>query len=302
MGVHDFLETFAELPVMHWEECTAEDAETAAWWVTNEYAPERFAPTLDQLLERAGPDGPAALIVGDWGAAHQEPLPVEVLTSRAARLGGLRGLFIGEMTSEQCEISWIRQGDITPLLTAFPELEYLWVRGATGLELSPTRHENLRDLVLQSGGLPAAVVRAIGASDLPGLEGLELWLGAAQYGGDTRPDDLAPILSGTSLPALTWLGLCNAERADEIAAAVAVAPVVARLKVLDLSMGTLGDVGGAALLAGRSLDHLDRLDLSHHYLSPEVARRFVDELPTVTVDVSEEQTEEERGRYPAVAE
>ncbi|GAA3368387.1 hypothetical protein GCM10020367_06520 [Streptomyces sannanensis] len=65
---------------------------------------------------------------------------------------------------------------------------------------------------------------------------------------------------------------------DEIAAAVAEAPVVAQLRSLALSMGTLSDTGAAALLSGRSLIHLKWLDLRHHYLSAAMMRRLRDAL------------------------
>ncbi|WP_433789878.1 hypothetical protein [Actinoplanes sp. CA-252034] len=146
------------------------------------------------------------------------------------------------------------------------------------------------------------MVRAVAASDLPNLTRLELWLGVNEYGGDARADDLAPILAGRSLPALTYLGLRNAEIAEEVATAVAAAPVVARLTDLDLSMGVLGDTGAETLLAGQPLTHLRRLDLSHHFMSTEMAQRMIDELPGVEVDVSDPQQEEEWGRYTAVAE
>nr|BFE70626.1 hypothetical protein GCM10020092_039270 [Actinoplanes digitatis] len=146
------------------------------------------------------------------------------------------------------------------------------------------------------------MVRAVGACDLPNLTHLELWLGVDQYGGDARGDDLAPILAGRSLPALTHLGLRNAEIADEVAAAVAAAPVVARLTGLDLSLGVLGDAGAESLLTGQPLTHLKTLDLSHHFMSPEIAQRLVDELPGVAVDVSDKQSEERWGRFTAVAE
>lgn len=50
------------------------------------------------------------------------------------------------------------------------------------------------------------------------------------------------------------------------------------LTELDLSMGTLGDEGAAALLAGRPLPHLSRLDLHHHYLSGVADSRKIDRL------------------------
>src|SRR5262249_16624377 len=115
-------------------------------------------------------------------------------------------------------------------------------------------------------------------------------------------DDLAPILAGRSLPALTWLGLCNAEIADQIAAAVAAAPVVGRLRVLDLSMGTLSDAGVEALLAGQPLTHLEYLVLRHNVVWARMGERLAGELPGVTVDLSGWKSDEEFGRYTAVSE
>jgi len=304
--IHDYLTTFAGLPVVASAEKEAPaDPAAVAWRIEVEdfeADPAEFEAAFGQLLERTGPAGPTALIIGQWGSAYDTAFPTDLLVRNAARLGRLRALFIGEMSSEECEISWIQQGDITGVLEAFPALERLWVRGAEGLALTPLRHQGLRELVLQSGGLPATVIRAIGACDLPNLTRLELWLGVDQYGGDARADDLAPILAGRSLPALTHLGLRNAEIADEVAAAVAAAPVVARLAELDLSLGVLGDAGAESLLAGQPLTHLKSLDLSHHFMSPELAQRLVDELPGVAVDVSDRQREEEWGRYTAVSE
>jgi hypothetical protein len=302
LGVYDFVDTFAGLPVVRWDEGNPDDPSAVAWSLSSDYGSQKIPSVVEELFGRTGPGGPTALIIQDWGDPQASPFPLEVLTADPGRFRNLRALFLGEMTGDQCEISWIKQDDITPLLTAFPELTHLWVRGADGLGLTPVRHENLRQLVLQSGGLPASVVRAVAACDLPALEHLELWLGVDEYGGDAVADDLAPILSGRSLPSLKSLGLRNAEIADEIAAAVAAAPVVARLNVLDLSMGALSDTGAEALLTGQPLTHLLRLDLSHHFMSPELAQRFVEELPTVVVDVSEEQQEEEWGRYTAVSE
>lgn len=296
------MRTFAGLPVQYWEDRAPEDPAAVAWWISNEVAGGSLTSVFEEMMKLAGPAGPTALMVGDWGDTNTTAFPVDLLTGNVDRLGGLRALFIADVESEQCEISWIQHGDITPVLASFPNLERLWVRGSDGLVLKPVRHENLRELVLQSGGLPAPVVRAVGESDLPALEHLELWLGVEEYGGGSGVDDLAPILSGRSLPALKRLGLCNAENADEIAAALASAPVLARLTALDLSMGTLGDAGAEALVAGQPLTHLEHLVLHHHFMSPEVSQRLVDDLPGVTVDVDDRQDEEEWGRYTAVDE
>ncbi len=155
---------------------------------------------------------------------------------------------------------------------------------------------------------PAQVVQAVGECDFPELEHLELWLGTSEYGGDADPDDLAAILSGARLPALRYLGLRDSEIADDVAAALASAPVVARLTELDLSLGVLSDTGVAALLTGQPLTHLERLDLSHHFVTDAMADRLRAELPGVEIDLSDRQRPDEdeddefRGRFVAVGE
>ncbi|MFD0889802.1 leucine-rich repeat domain-containing protein, partial [Streptosporangium algeriense] len=162
----------------------------------------------------------SALIVGNWGEPYEDDSSriVGLLTEHAGRFPALRSLFLGAMSYEECEISWIQQSDVTPLLTAFPLLERLEVRGGEGLLFPPVRHGNLRVLRFETGGLPASVVRGVGDSDLPALEYLELWLGVRNYGGDATVADLGAILSGERLPALRHLGLQDSEIQDEIAA------------------------------------------------------------------------------------
>nr|WP_269327271.1 STM4015 family protein [Kineosporia mesophila] len=252
-----------------------------------------FESGLDEVLDRTGTGGPATLVLGSWGEPYESTVPLQLLIDRAGRMGGLRSLFVGDIVMEEAEISWIEQDDYTPLLAAFPQLERLWIRGGTGLTIQPLSHGALVELVVQAGGTPPEFVRAISRSELPQLEHLELWLGTEDYAGGATVADLELILSGQVFATMTRLGLRNAENADEVAAAVATAPVVARLKELDLSLGTLGDVGAQALLAGQSLTHLDRLDLQHHFMSAEMAWRVVEALAPTQVDVSDVQTEDE---------
>jgi hypothetical protein len=309
IGTH--ISEFAGLPVTEFDpdgELPADPA-AVAWRIEApdfESPPEELGQLAAQLVDRVPAGAVRALVVGEWGSAYETPPPLDLLVSLAPKLPGLRALFLGEMIGEQCEISWIHHDDITPLLAAYPALEVLRVRGADGLQLSPVRHEHLRELAFESGGLPGHVVRAVGDSDLPALTDLELWLGVSQYGGDATPEDLAPILSGARLPRLRHLALCNAEIADQVAAVVAAAPVVAGLESLDLSKGIMTDTGAEALLAGQPLTHLRRLDLHHHFLSGAMASRLRAELSGVDVDLSDEQQAEEDGddvwRYTAVSE
>ena len=208
------------------------------------------------------------------------------------------------MTFEECEISWINQADVGPLLAAYPGLEHLRVRGGMGLGFGMDRHDGLRTLILESGGLPAGVVRQVAAAELPRLAHLELWTGDDGYGGDTTVADLAPILAGERLPALRHLGLRNCQIADEVAAALAHAPVLGRLETLDLSLGNLGDEGAVALLEGGNLGGLRRLDIHHHYVSDEA----LDGLKALGLDLGDgdgqgDADESDRSiRYIAVSE
>lgn len=307
-SVRGRIRSFAGLPVEYpgaWRE-TAPDPEAVAWCIDADAGgidPERFADGLAETLDTIGAVEVRALLVGDWGEPHRRPAPVRALVAAAGRLVNLRALYLGAMSGEQCEISWIRHTDVTPLLTAYPRLETLRVRGSDGLALTPVRHEALRELVFESGGLPGSVVRAVGGCDLPALERLELWLGVDEYGGDATVEDLAGILGGARLPRLRYLGLRDARIADALAVALAGAPIVARLDELDLSLGALSDAGAEALLAGQPLTHLRRLSLSHHFLSGEMIGRLVTELPGVDVDVSNPQLGADVDeRYVAVAE
>ncbi|MGK5444473.1 STM4015 family protein [Micromonospora sp. URMC 105] len=309
--IHSHASSFAGLPVVPFTPgmTLPEDPSAVAWRLEVEdfdAEPEEFADLVRALHDEVPAEAVRALVVGEWGEAYERALPVDLLVEAAAQWTGLRAVFLADLVSEQCEISWLNHGDITPLLAAYPSLEVLRVRGAQGLRLDPVRHTGLRELVVESGGLPGAVSRAVGECELPALARLDLWLGRAEYGGDSTVADLAPVLAGDNLPALRHLALCNAEIADAVAVAVATAPVVPRLEVLDLSMGVLTDEGAEALLAGRPLTHLRRLDLHHHYLSEQCRERVVAALPGVRVDVSDPQTAEEyRGRhyrYTAVGE
>lgn len=182
------------------------------------------------------------------------------------------------------------------------------MRGGTGLRFPPLKHESLRALVIESGGLPAEVIRGVLDSELPALDRLELWLGVSAYGGDATVADLQPLLSGTRFPGLLHLGLRNSELQNEIATAIASAPVVAQLRTLDLSSGTMGDEGAAALLEGQPLTHLDAVDLHHHFLTEPMERRVREALEPhgVRVDLSDRNTpwgdRGVEGRYTTVAE
>ncbi|GAB4588893.1 STM4015 family protein [Nocardia sp. IFM 10818] len=264
----------------------------------------RFLVAVDSTRVRA-------IIVGMWNEVHDNGPEevIEAITAAPDRFPALRALFLGDITFDECEISWINQGSVTPLLEAFPALEEFGVRGGQNLEFDAIEHARLRKLTVQTGGLPGEVARDIADSDLPALTHLDLWLGTSEYGGDTEIADLAQIFAGARLPKLRYLGLRNSEIQDEICAELAAAPVVARLEALDVSMGVLTDDGAAALLAGQPLWHLKTLDMHHNYLSEAMRARLREtlepagvELNLDTGDAEEDEDEDQVWRFVAVGE
>jgi hypothetical protein len=282
MAIDEHTTHFAGKAVVDWMPGTGiTDPENSCYRVTldwdaaeqGEVWTDRFAAFLD--TPRSG--RVTGLVVGAWGevaTGETSAAVVEAIVTARERLPHLTALFLGDITFEESEISWIVQSDVSPIFAAYPQLEHFRSRGGTGLSLGVLRQAHLKSLVVESGGLPASVVREVAAAELPVLEHLELWLGEDSYGWDGSLADLAPILAGARFPKLTYLGLRDSEIADELAIALADAPITQRLRVLDLSLGTLSDEGAAALLRSQAISRLQKLDIHHHYLSEEMVARL----------------------------
>lgn len=279
MAISKHEDQFAGLPVRDYRAGEAiEDPAGLAHRLSVDYdaadSGETIAALLGRFLEDPASRRVTALVIGEWESisdgSEDSSVILGPLAAASDRLPDLKAVFLGDITYEQCEISWINQSDFGPLLAAYPGLEHLRIRGGNNLGFGCERHEGLRTLIVESGGLPVEVVRQVAAADLPRLEHLELWTGDQGYGGDAEVADLAPILEGGRLPELRHLGLRNCEFADSLAAALADAPILGRIETLDLSLGNLGNEGVMALLEGGNLGGLRRLDVHHHYIADEV--------------------------------
>ena len=302
VGSH--LQTFLNKPVQDFLPPTVIDPEKYVYRLRVDYDDEGV--TITDLLEAFVRDPQAGkvkeLIIGQFNADSSESSfeVVDKLVALKSELPGLKALFIGDMTSEECEISWINQSDIAPVLQAFPALEHLQIRGGEGLSFSSLQHDQLTTLIIETGGLPPTVIDQVNAARLPNLQKLELWLGSDNYGFDSQVEDFAPLLSGTLFPKLTHLGIMDSEIQDDIAIAAAQAPVVNQLKVLDLSMGVLTDKGAAALRDSAAIRNLQHLNLRYHYLS----EGMMEQLKALGISINLEDKMEEDGddRYIEVAE
>jgi hypothetical protein len=253
---------------------------------------------LDELANHPDAYKLGALIIGDWhgdDSAKSSDSIIEALVAKKARFAGLQALFLGDIVVEENEVSWIEQSDMSPLLKAFADLRLLRVRGGNHLKFSKTTHPALEQLIVETGGLHRSTIREICRCDFPNLQHLELWLGVENYGFDGGVEDLQPLLAGKCFPKLEYLGLRNSDIVDEIAPVVVNAPILKQLKVLDLSNGTLSDVGAAALLNLPAGLPLQELNLSHHYMTEGMVKKLKKALKyKVVADDAQDPDEEWR--------
>ncbi len=297
MGYNDLIETFQSAKVVDFNKADDWDGPDAAYRLRSEYDDEEsLADRLALLLDQPGADKLTHLIIGAWNSVCEgdssEPIATAVVEA-APKLPALQHLFFGEMTYEECEISWINQCDVSPLIKAFPKLESFRVRGGTKLSFSKIQHDTLRELAVETGGLPRSAIREIFLCDFPAIDHLELLLGEENYGFDGGVEDLQPLLSGRLYPKLNWLGLMNSEIEDEIAAVVVNSPIVSRLKTLDLSMGNLSSEGVKSLEALAAFPNLETLNISHHYATEDNIAALKGVLKCNVIAEDRQETDEE---------
>ncbi|MGX4585235.1 STM4015 family protein [Paenibacillus chitinolyticus] len=265
---------------------------------------KKMKDLLEELANSPQSAELTSLIIGDWGGAYENDSEetVETLVSLKDRFPKLTSLFIGDMGFEECEVSWIMQSNLAPLLEAYPVLRSFTIKGSTGLDLNPARHENLEELTIICGGLGKNVIHQIYEGSFPRLKKLELYLGVDEYGFDGSLEDVLKLTEPGKFPELTYLGLKNSEIQDELAIALADAPILDGLHTLDMSDGTLSDTGAEALLNSEKVKKLQYLDLSHHYMSDEMVKRWKSSGLNVNTDDQQDMDEDDDYRYPSLTE
>ncbi|MFN6486816.1 MULTISPECIES: STM4015 family protein [unclassified Nostoc] len=279
-----------------------------AYALRYEYDNEEDLPSqISRLLQEPNANKLEALIFGLWAEAYERDSSdiVQTLVDAKKYLTNLKAVFIGDIAYDECEISWIQQSDISPILQAYPKLEILQVRGGDGLHFSPpVRHNRLKALIVETGGLSRDTVAHICNMNLPALEHLELWFGSEDYGGDCWVEDIHPILFEDKFPNLTYLGLRNSQFTDEIANAIVTSPIINSISVLDLSMGTLSDAGAEELLNCEAINYLDILNVSESFLSQEMIEKLSGLDVHVLANSQKKEDEDSyiHGRYCSVAE
>lgn len=218
------------------------------------------------------------LVIGSWGEAWEDGSQeiIDFLVANASHFSGIKSLFIGDMDYEECELSWINQGDFSKLWEAMPQLEKLTIKGSDGdFNLGPVRHAELKELVIISGGLPDRIIKQVQEAELPSLEVLKLYLGVENYGGDVKLEDVKSFLEHSNFPKLHTLGLLDSEEEDEIAGLVLKSRYMDQLKTLDFSYGCLTDKGGQLIYDALSGDSgVKTLSIEYHFMSAKMVKKL----------------------------
>lgn len=244
---------------------------------------------IDDIL--ADPAFPqlTALSIGDWGNCWEDscqPL-IDGLISHAEEFSHIRSLFIGDMDYEECEVSWIIQGDYSRLWAGLPCLTDLTIKGSTDLVLGSIAHDRLESLTIICGGLPTSAIESVKRAKLPNLKKLVLYIGSDNYGFDGSSDTIRDLLDTMDFPKLSYLGIVDSEIQDELAETVLKSRYMDQIKTLDLSLGTLTDKGGALLLQELPAHPgITKLDVHYHYLSDAMMKELK-ALP-IEVDLDEQ--------------
>ena len=199
------------------------------------------------------------------------------LASTHAWAGALRSLNLGDVITDWLPSNRMHLvvGEVGRVISeAFPDLRWLSIAagelGLEGLALPKLEVLELSTLVMTRARLAAVL-----AAELPALRRLSLFFGPASTGTDATLAELAPLLEGRCHAGVVDLAVANFEDGDQLARALVDSPIAARLESLDLSLGTLGDVGAALLATSAArFPRLRRLDVNDCFVSDEGIARL----------------------------
>lgn len=249
------------------------------------YSHEDFDGDLAEILSEVL-DHPSARFVSEFafqsnGDPNEDDLQslLDVLAEKAPL--STRKLVIGDNVDQ---ISWHHTGSLAKLWSRVPNLREVQLESGD-FDTGPIHAPSLERAFFVTGGLGQECARNIFAGTMPKLKRLEVFFGDDNYGGDCSVEQVVPFLARTDLPNLEYLGLKNAEFADDIVRALKGAPVLRTVKTLDLSLGVLTDDGAAALLELKDeLKHLECLDVSENFMTLDAAKRLEGLCPKVLTD------------------
>ncbi len=217
------------------------------------------------------------IIIGSWGGTWEEGCQalIDGLIKNKDKFSHIRKLFIGDMDYEECEVSWIIQGNYSKLWAAMPQLEELTIKGSTDLELGEIDLPNLKSFEIICGGLPAEVIKSIQNAKMPALERLVLYIGSDDYGFDGNADTIRELLEKSDFKKLRYLGIVDSEIQDELAEVVLDSKYMNQIETLDLSYGTLTDKGSAVIAEKiGNYPNVKKIELEWHFMSDDGVSRL----------------------------
>lgn len=270
-----------------------------------EYEEEDKGPEtmIEDILAHKAFPGLDELVIGNWGVWNGSCQSIiDGIVENKEKFSHIQKVFIGNMGYEECEVSWIEQGDYSKLWAAMPQLKELTIKGSVDLYLGEICHEELEALTIICGGLPTSVIQSIQNAKLPKLKKLLLFIGVEGYGFEGDENIVKDLLTQAQFPDLTYLGITDSEIQDELTEVVLGSKFMEQITTLDLSNGTLTDKGGALLLEKiPQYPNIRKLDIHYNYLSVNMAKKL-EALP-IEVDASEiEQSWGDDGRIALLTE
>ena len=258
---------------------------------------------IEEILSDSELSGLNEIVIGYWGDPWDEsiqPLIDGIVESEAVKKQGklshIKSFFIGDMGMEDCEVSWITQGNYSGLWAAMPNLLKFGVRGSEDLEFGEIVHENLREFDIICGGLGKNIIASVRDAKLPALERLTLYIGIMRYGFDGEIEDIKDFLDNSDFPNLKHLGIEDSEIQDEITDAVFNSKYISQIESLSLANGTITDKGGQVILDKlKDYPNIKELNLYYNYLSDDMLHELkkLGQDLNVKIDLSEQQEIEE---------
>ena len=238
---------------------------------------------IDQLksfIQQENHDKVTKIVIDMW---EYDTTPADILTffiENKSSFKNVKHFYIGDIESEENEMSWINQTNYEAFLKEYSTIEVLDLRGGMGLKLGNINMPYLKKLRIETGGMDVDIIKDLAASkqNLLNLEHLELWLGTDEYGGNVTIEAIKDLLSGNPFPKLKYLGLMNYDLQDDVVALFENNPILDRIETLDLSMGILTKKGGESLLSNEKLQNLKSLNCEYNFMPEpmieELSKKF----------------------------
>jgi hypothetical protein len=236
-----------------------------------------YEDKLLSLIDKPNVNQIEALV---FGATHYGKWikPFDFLINSYDALPNLQAIFLDDFNQEDMRIGRIAgfsEGNLSQVLSRYPQLQLLQIRNGHGYIFNECRHEKLKALRIEmTSHTWFKYLNGINKLDLPALEYLELWLDGSMMDKRNIIRGLSTLIfSGYIFPKLKYLGVKNCIFTDEIAASIATSSAMERLVELDFSVSNLSEEGLVFLLNSDSINELAILNVSNTFISQEIVKK-----------------------------